>query len=198
MNSYMRVYAQLLKLFGPQQWWPVSGHFVPKEFEVCVGAILTQNTNWRNVEKALKNLVRAKMLTAEKIAGAPLPFLERLVRPSGFYRQKARRLKEFCRFAADFDGSFYRQVTREQLLGIKGVGRETADSILLYACGRPYFIIDVYTRRLFSRLKMIDGTEDYDELREMFETTLPRDAGLYKQFHALIVEHEKSLRSNKH
>lgn len=195
-----KIYNMLLKKYGKKQtgdlsfadWWPMSGKFKPKELEICVGAILTQNTNWKNVEKALENLIKAKMLSAEKIASANLSLLEELVRPSGFYKQKAKRLKEFCRFVVDFDGDFYKNVTREQLLKLNGIGRETADSILLYACSKPVFIIDAYTRRLFSQLGLITGNENYDELRKMFEERLPRDVELYKEFHALIVEHEKN------
>jgi len=195
-----RIYKMLLHKYGKRQtngkssfanWWPMSGKFVPKEFEICIGAILTQNTNWKNVEKALNNMINAKKLSAEEIASCQLTTLEKLVRPSGFYRQKAKRLKEFAKFVVHFDGDFYKDVTREQLLGINGIGRETADSILLYACNKPVFVIDAYTRRLFSRLGLITGEEDYDYLRNFFESRLPKDAGLYKEFHALIVEHEK-------
>jgi len=121
--------------------------------------------------------------------------LERLVKPSGFYRQKAKRLKSFAKFVVDFDGNFYKNVTRDELLAIKGIGRETADSILLYACSKPYFVVDAYTRRLFSRLGLIKGSEDYEKLRKMFEERLPKDAELYKEFHALVVEHEKRRKS---
>jgi endonuclease-3 related protein len=185
-----KIYKMLLKKYGHQNWWPMSGQFVPKQFEVCVGAILTQNTNWRNVEKALENLIKAKKVSAESMAKTSLPLLEKLIRPSGFYRQKARRLKEFSKFVCDFDG-FYKNVTREQLLAVKGIGRETADSILLYACNKPYFVVDAYTRRLLSEMKLISGKEDYDEIRKMFEKNLPTDVNTYKEFHALIVEHGK-------
>ena len=190
----MQVYNDLLRDIGPQKWWPISGMFRPPEFEVCVGAILTQNTSWKNVEKALQNLVGAGKTSPEPIGSCPLPALEKLVRPSGFFRQKAGRLKEFSGFIISFDGDFYKSVTREELLAIKGIGRETADSMLLYACNRPVFVVDAYTRRLFSRLGLIEGDEDYDKLRDMFEKSLPNNAGLYKEFHALIVEHEKRRR----
>lgn len=192
-RKLLSVYNELMEQLGYRKWWPTSGKFRPLQLEVCIGAILTQNTNWRNAEKALQNLIDAGATTPENIAGMPLAKLQKLIKPSGFYRQKAKRLREFCRFVAGFEGDFYKDVTREQLLGLNGIGRETADSILLYACGRPVFVIDAYTRRLFSRLKLIDGTEDYEELRDLFERSLPRDAALYKEFHALIVEHEKVL-----
>lgn len=190
----LQVYNDLLKDIGPQKWWPISGTFKPPKFEVCIGAILTQNTNWKNVEKALQNLVGARKTSPESIGSCSLPALEKLVKPSGFFRQKAKRLKEFSSFMISFDGDFYKSVTREELLTIKGIGRETADSILLYACNRPVFVVDAYTRRLFSRLGLIGGDEDYDKLREMFEKSLPNNADLYKEFHALIVEHEKRRR----
>ncbi len=193
----LTIYNRLLKKYGRQEWWPVSGRFEPPEFEVCVGAILTQNTNWRNVEKALQNLSDAKATTAEAIANMPLTKLQKMIRSSGFYKQKAKRLKNFCVFVKDFEGDFYKDMTREQLLSIKGIGKETADSILLYACSKPYFVVDAYTRRLFSRLGFIKGKEDYDVIRKMFERSLPNNVELFKEFHALIVENEKSNRKTK-
>lgn len=196
--TILALYKQLKKQHNiSSKWWPTSGKFKPREFEIVVGAFLTQNTNWRNVEKALANLIEAKKLTAKDIAETPLTTLQRLVRPSGFYRQKARRLRDFCRFIDNFDGDFYRDVTREQLLAISGVGRETADSILLYACNRTFFVIDAYTRRLLTRMKIINGKEKYDEIRELFENSLPKKVRLYKEFHALIVENEKRAKNYK-
>ncbi len=191
-----KIYKMLLKKYGRQNWWPTSGEFEPPELEICIGAILTQNTNWKNVEKALENLIDAKKLTAKSIASCPLPALERIIRPSGFYRQKAERLRDFCKFINDFEGDFYRDITREKMLAICGIGPETADSILLYACGKPYFVVDAYTRRMFSRLGLIKGDEDYETLRGFFESRLPEDVELYKEFHALIVEHEKRTSRN--
>lgn len=195
--NLLSVYKKLLKQFGHQQWWPVRHDFVPPQLEICIGAILTQNTNWRNVEEALQNLSDAKATSTDAIAKMPLAKLEKLVRPSGFYKQKSKRLKEFGKFVSAFECNFYKDVTREQLLSIKGIGRETADSILLYACSRSFFVVDAYTRRLFSRLGIIKGGEDYDELRKMFEKKLPKDVELYKEFHALIVKHEKNSRKEK-
>jgi len=197
MNRLVSVHDKLLKMHGKQNWWPMSRKFKPAELEICVGAILTQNTNWKNVEKALNNLIKAKKITAEQIASTRLPLLEKLVRPSGFYRQKAKRLKEFCTFVVNFRDDFYKDVAREQLLAINGIGKETADSILLYACNKPYFVIDEYTRRMFSRLGLITGEEDYDKARGFFEARLPKDAELYKEFHALVVEHEKRFKKTK-
>ena len=186
-----KVYNMLLKKYGKQNWWPISGRFAPKELEICVGAILKQNTNWKNVEKALDNLIKAKKLSAEDIASTRLSALEKLLRPSGTYRQKARRIKDFANFIANFDGDFYKDVTRDQLLAVKGIGRETADSILLYACNKPYFVVDTYTRRLFSQIGIIKGNEDYDEIRGLIEKNLLRDVHTYREFHALIVENGK-------
>ena len=186
----LSIYSKLLRYYGHQNWWPVRHSFKPGELEICIGAILTQNTNWRNVEAALENLAKAKKLSAQDIASSSLPALEKLIKPSGFFRQKARRLKAFCRYVANYDGNFYRDITREQLLVINGIGKETADSILLYACSKPFFVVDAYTKRVFSRLGFIDE-EGYEEIRSLFEDSLPRNAGLYKEFHALIVEHAK-------
>ncbi len=186
-----KIYKMLLKKYGRQNWWPISEKFRPPELEICIGTILTQNTNWKNVEKALENLIDAKKLTTESIASCPLPTLETIIKSSGFYKQKAERLRDFCKFINDFEGDFYRDITREKLLAIGDIGPETADSILLYACGKPYFVVDAYTRRMFSRLGLIKGDEDYEILRGFFESRLPEDVELYKEFHALIVEHEK-------
>lgn len=164
-----------------------------RKWEICIGALLTQNTNWKNVEKALANLKAAKVLAPQRIATMPLPKLQALIRPSGFYRQKAARLKALAKFALSFDSlnDFFKTATREQLLAIKGIGPETADSILLYACGKPYFIVDAYTRRTLARMKFISGKESYGGLQNMFHAALPRSVRLYKDFHALIVEHAK-------
>lgn len=193
----MRIYNKLLNEYGPQKWWPTIDK--DNKFEIIVGAILTQNTNWGNVERALDNLINARALSPEKIARMNIRKLENLVRPSGFYKQKARRLKEFSIFVTSFKSldDFLRNVTRGELLSINGIGRETADSILLYACRKPFFVIDAYTRRVFSRLKLIDGKEDYDEIRGFFEERIPRDLNIYKEYHALIVRLAKTRCKNK-
>ncbi len=172
-------------------WWPVSGRFAPKELETVVGTILTQNTNWRNVEKSIENMVKANLTDANSIATCHTKKLERIIRPAGFFTQKARRLKELCRFILDFQGDFYADVTREQLLEINGVGRETADSILLYACGKPEFVVDAYTWRIFSRYGLLGKRMRYDDIKDFFETNTKKDTMLYKELHALIVEHAK-------
>ena len=186
----MKIYGLLLRHHGPQYWWPCR---TGNKFEICIGAILTQNTNWANVEKAISNLIDAKAIGPEKISRMNSRKLQSLIKSSGFFRQKARRLKEFSRFVLTFrdTGNFLRSVTRDQLLGVKGIGRETADSILLYACGKPYFVVDTYTRRMLSSLGLVNS-EDYEGVRRLFEDNIPRDAGLYKEFHALIVKHAKT------
>lgn len=185
-------YEHMLTGMGRQEWWHMERGFSPKEFEVCVGAILTQNTNWTNVEKALHLMKEKGMTSPQKISSANLKTLEEAVRPSGFFRQKAQRLKAFSSFIDGFGGfaQFSRKVTREELLGLKGIGPETADSILLYALGRPVFVIDAYTKRIFTRLGFPEQ-KGYEEWRRLFEDSLPKDAQLYKEYHALIVEHAK-------
>jgi endonuclease-3 related protein len=185
----MDVYDGLRGHFSRQVWWTKRHFFHPREFEICVGAILTQNTNWKNVEKALENMSERKLISPESIAKADVKKLEDAVRPSGFYRQKAERLRLFSEFVmslGSFD-EFAEKVTREQLLGLKGLGPETADSILLYALGRPVFVIDAYTKRIFRRLGF-RPFNSYEDWRNFFEQNVPRDRYVYMEFHALIVE----------
>lgn len=184
-----KVYEKLLKQFGPQGWWPVERNFNPREWEICVGAILTQNTNWNNVEKALENLSNSGILTPEDVSKINTRKLETLIKSSGFYKQKAERLKEFAKFVLSFGDfeKFRKNVKRSELLEVKGIGFETCDSILLYACDRPYFVIDSYTKRFIRNLG-INTKEDYESLRVYFEKNLPRKIEIYKEFHALIVE----------
>lgn len=192
--NVMDVYKLLLKRFGNQEWWPVRYDFQPREFEICVGAILTQNTNWKNVERALSLLQKNELTAPESIARSERVKLENAVRPSGFYRQKAERLKLFSQFVMSFGSfdDFASNVSREELLSLKGLGPETADSILLYALGRRVFVIDAYTRRILKRLGFTDW-KIYDEWRRFFEAEVTDDTGLYKEFHALIVEHAKEF-----
>ncbi len=190
----MDVYEGLLGRFKRQEWWPRRHFFHPREFEVCVGAILTQNTNWKNVEKALENLSEKKLISPESIVKADLRKLEEAVRPSGFYRQKAERLRLFSGFVLGYGGfdSFAEKVTREQLLELKGLGPETADSILLYALGRPVFVIDAYTKRVFRRLGFMEF-RSYEDWRHFFELKVPKDRYVYGEYHALIVELAKKF-----
>jgi endonuclease-3 related protein len=187
--STKEVYKILLNHFGGQNWWPMKHNFRPREWEICVGAILTQNTSWINVEKALNDLSKKTIVTPQSVIEADIKELEKAVRSSGFYKQKAARLKTLAEFVLSFNKfeHFRKSVERIDLLKVNGIGRETADSILLYACGKPYFVVDAYTKRIFSRLDVIKNT-DYENVREYFEKDLPRDVDLYKEFHALIVE----------
>lgn len=178
----MRIYRVLLRKFGKQGWWPAQSRF-----EVVVGAILTQNTNWRNVEKAIANLRKAGMLDPEKISRAGKRKIEALIRPSGFYRQKAGRLKDMTKWFISADKNKPAGELRDELLSIKGVGKETADSIILYAFDKPVFVVDAYTRRMCDRHKLVRG-KGYEDYRSFFEKNLPEDVELYKEFHALIVE----------
>ncbi len=196
------IYRKLLSHFGEQNWWPMIRGFDPPEWEVCIGAVLTQNTNWGNVEKALENLRKAGMAAVIDIAEAKRQQLEKLIKPSGFYKQKAERLKLFSDFVLGFGGfrGFSRKVKRDMLLKVKGIGPETADSVLLYACNRPVFVIDAYTKRVFSRVGGIKGLENltgYEDWRRFFESRLPKDANLYREFHALIVELAKQYCKTK-
>jgi len=188
---FLSLYKKLFKKHGKQNWWPISNQFKPAELEICVGTILTQNTSWKNVEKALTNLKKQGLLTAEDIIKTDTKKLEKAIKPSGFYKQKAQRLKTLCKFILTYKGDFYKQVEREELLSLKGVGKETADSILLYACNKPFFVIDTYTRRLLSFIGLIKGDEDYDKIQKLCESKLPKDIKLYQEFHALIVEEGK-------
>lgn len=183
-------YDALHRSLGPQKWWPAE-----TPFEVIVGAILTQNTSWKNVERAIANLREAGLLDPARLARVRLPRLERLVRPSGYYRQKARKLKAFLRFLdAEFDGSLDRMFAtptaalREKLLAVHGIGPETADSILLYAGNHPVFVIDAYARRVLARHSLADARMSYDDAQTLFHQHLPREAPLFNQYHALLVE----------
>lgn len=186
-------FEALTKALGPMNWWPARS-----PFEVIVGAILTQNTAWQNVEKAIANLRRERLLTPRAIALVSPQRLARLVRPSGYFRQKARKLKAFVRFLRnEYGGSLPRMFEtptldlRERLLGVYGIGRETADSILLYAGGYSIFVVDAYTHRILGRHGLAPGKPnnkpEYEAVRAMFETNLPPDARLYNEFHALLV-----------
>jgi endonuclease-3 related protein len=187
------VYRRLAAAHGPQRWWPGDSRF-----EIMVGAVLTQNTAWTNVEKAIANLKLAHALSPEAIAGARHRQLADWLRPSGYFNIKAQRLRAFCRWLIAQGGvrRLARRPTaplRAALLGVHGIGPETADDILLYAFERPVFVIDAYTRRIFQRLGVIDGDEDYESLRQLFETRLDADVPLFNEYHALIVAHGKDI-----
>jgi len=171
------------------EWWPVRHDFEPPVLEIAVGAVLTQNTSWRNAERALARMHEKKLTTARAIAHANVRTLQSAIRPAGFYRQKAMRVKTLATFLSE---KRFMNVERDELLALNGIGHETADSVLLYALNARSFVIDAYTRRVFSRLGTIDGDETYDELKQLFERAVPKSADTYKEFHALIVEHAKA------
>jgi endonuclease-3 related protein len=184
-----RMFRLLEAALGPQHWWPGE-----TPFEVMVGAVLTQNTNWKNVEKAIANLKRRGLLTPGKLHALPAAELAELIRPAGYYNVKAKRLASLIQWLFDeFGGDLERMSRtslgdlRERLLEVKGVGRETCDSILLYAAGKPTFVVDAYTYRVLLRHSLIDESADYDEIKQLFEESLPADAGLFNEFHALLV-----------
>ena len=185
------LYRRLLRLYGAQGWWPADDRF-----EVVVGAVLTQNAAWTNVEYALGNLRAAGALDPEAIRSLPDDTLGQLVRPSGYYNVKSRRLKAVCRFLDDAGGldaleALGTDELRRAWLSVHGVGRETADDIVLYAFHRPVFVIDAYTRRVFERLGLFRGDEHYETLRGAFERALGPDVPVYQEFHGLIVRHCK-------
>ncbi|MDH5436650.1 MAG: endonuclease III domain-containing protein [Gammaproteobacteria bacterium] len=191
--SLKRIYNTLFKKHGPQYWWPGD-----TPFEIMVGSVLTQNTAWTNVEKAIHNLKQAKALSPETILATHHARLAKWLRPSGYFNIKAKRLKNYCHWYVGQGGfkSLSKLDTHElrtQLLSVNGVGPETADDIVLYAFERPVFVIDAYTRRIFSRLGVITGEESYEELRTVFESGLKSDAMLYNEYHALIVKHGKEV-----
>lgn len=187
----IELYNKFLNLFGHKNWWPSD-----TPFEVVVGAVLTQQTKWENVEKAIRNLKENELMAAEPLARADLENLEGLVRCTGFFRQKAKRLKDISTFFYENPGIFDKPVDelRDILLSMNGVGEETADSIVLYAADKPKFVIDAYTKRM-CRCMGIEG--DYGELQSLFESSIPLDVPLYKEFHALIVEYGKQFCGKK-
>lgn len=184
-NAYLQLHHQLLERYGPQHWWPADGLF-----EMAAGAILTQNTSWRNVEKVLADI--RHVLTPEWVLEQPVEALAQAIRSSGFYNRKAETLRAFSAWFRSYGCSVeaLQQVPsgrlRRELLDLHGIGFETADSILLYGLDRPYFVVDAYTRRIFSSLGLpVPGS--YEAFRRSIEEALPADVALYKEFHALIV-----------
>jgi endonuclease-3 related protein len=189
-QTCLDIYSRLYERYGPQDWWPGE-----TPFEIIVGAILTQNTNWKNVEKAIVNLKNAGGLTPEKLYGLPIDELAELIRPAGYYNIKAQRLKHFLDWLFEkYDGDLESleplalSTLREQLLAIKGIGPETADSICLYGFGKPIFVVDTYTARIFGRHGMIEAPSGYEQIQEMFHSELEYNAALFNEFHALIVQ----------
>ncbi len=217
MNIISQIYCDLLNIYGPRGWWPILGHSktssskagrvigyhpldytVPKninqQYEICVGAILTQNTAWLNVEKALLNLKKAGLLSAEGLLRADIETIKDAIRPAGYFNQKTKKLIIFSEFFASLKN---RTPSREELLNLWGVGRETADSMLLYAFNTPTFVVDVYTKRIFSNIGLLSQDQNYDSIKQFFEENLEKNPKVYQEFHALIVEHAKQYYTKK-
>ena len=188
MNPIRKLFDVLLDYYGPQHWWPCQ---TGARWEIIAGAILTQNTAWINVEKAIGNLLVADVMSPERILVTPDTELQELIRPAGFFTQKCAYLKAMAAFMLERESAFEQSTDvwalRKELLAVKGVGRETADSILLYAFNKPVFVIDAYTRRIAQRHLHLDGTLQYDTLQKKFMDALPPDVVLYNEYHALIV-----------
>ena len=198
-NSLKKAYNKLFKAFGPQRWWPGD-----TPFEVIVGAILTQNTAWKNVEKAIHNLKKAKVLQPKKMHDLSERELAKLIRPAGYFNIKAKRLKHFLNYLFDRYGGrldrMFRKRTdalRRELLSVNGIGPETADSILLYAGNHPVFVVDAYTKRIFSRHQIIKADAEYHDVQEIFMKNLPHDIKMFNEYHALIVRIGKDFCRNR-
>ncbi len=188
-DKLMNMFGLMFERFGTQHWWPGDG-----PFEVMVGAILTQNTNWSNVEKAIANLKRENLLSAGEIHAVPAERLAEYIRPAGYYNIKSVRLKNLAgmlaeQYACDIFGLFNEDIEtqRRTLLSVKGIGPETADSIILYAAKKPVFVIDAYTYRILNRHNVVDEQVTYEELQDLFMSNLLPDHELFNEFHALIV-----------
>ena len=194
-EKLLDIYQRLFDRYGPQSWWPADD-----PFEVIVGAILTQSAAWTNVEQAISNLKAANALTPTALYDLPLDRLAQLIRPSGYYNAKALKLKAFAdRLHSKYNSDLERLFTldtatlRPELLSIYGIGEETADSIILYAAGRPIFVIDAYTRRIVSRLSLAPEKDSYRNFQALFTENLPHEEGLFNEYHALLVRHGKEV-----
>lgn len=193
------IYQRLYSFFGPQNWWPAES-----SLEVCVGAILTQNASWKNVEKAIYNLKEKGLLDPKRLYQIPREELAQLIRSCGFYNVKARRLKEFVKFLVErYQGDLEKLLSqpleraREELLSIKGLGKETVDSILLYAGNHPIFVVDAYTYRILNRHYLIPEETTYEEMQALFMENLPQDPKLFNEYHALLVACGKTFCKSK-
>lgn len=189
-NKLISIYKKLYSHFGPQYWWPAKS-----SFEVMIGAILTQNTNWSNVEKAINNLHKNKLLSARRLNKLSCGKISGFITPAGYYNVKAKRIKEFLRFLFKvYKGGINKMlladtyVLRGQLLSVNGIGPETADSILLYALNRPVFVIDAYTKRMLIRHSFVNQDVSYEQAQELFMKALMPDARLFNEYHALLVK----------
>lgn len=186
----MDIYNRLYNAFGPQHWWPGE-----TPFEIMVGAILTQNTNWKNVEKAIRNLKDAGVFSPSAMLEIHPQRLASLIKSSGYFNQKTKKLKNFLRFFKAEYGFLINRIRdeetysiREKLLNVNGIGRETADSILLYALEKPIFVVDAYTYRVLSRHNIVPEDASYDEIQELFMNNLEHDVQLFNEYHALFVK----------
>ncbi|GAG63839.1 unnamed protein product [marine sediment metagenome] len=195
----LKIYNSLFDFFGPLNWWPGD-----TPFEIMVGAVLTQNTSWSNVEKAINNLKKENLLEPRKLYRTNQEKLAQLIKPSGYYNIKAQRLKNFVNiFVNDFEGSVEKMFSgdgrelRKKLLNVNGIGPETADSILLYAGKKPFFVVDAYTKRIFSRHKLISKDSTYYQIQEFFSQNLDRDVKLFNEFHAQIVMLGRTICTSK-
>lgn len=189
------IYARLLAFYGPQNWWPAESNF-----EMLVGAVLTQNTNWQNVKKTIDKIRSEGLLTFDGLYSLPVENLAQLIKSSGYYNLKARRLRNLMHMIATcYDGSLDRllacesSIARESLLGVKGIGPETADSILLYGGKHPLFVVDTYTHRIFSRHDLVPDECGYEQLQDLFMDHLDHDPDLFNEYHALIVRTAKEF-----
>jgi len=194
-NTLKKSYNKLLRAFGPQHWWPGD-----TPFEVIVGAILTQNTAWTNVEKAIHNLKKAKLLTPGKLHDLSQDEIAKYIRPAGYFNIKAKRLKHFLNYLFDNYGGNLKKMfkkrtdaLRRELLSVNGIGPETADSILLYAGNHPVFVVDAYTKRIFSRHQVVKTDADYHNIQELFMKNLPHVVKMFNEYHALIVKAGKDF-----
>ncbi len=211
------IYLELYSLYGPQGWWPLLGvrgcnptktgsiecyhpgdHSFPRDagqqYEICIGAILTQNTSWTNVEKALRGLDAMGAICPGRMLSLDIGAVKAAIRPAGYYNQKARKLREFTFRYVELGG---RTPSRRELLSVWGIGPETADSMLLYAFRVPSFVVDTYTRRILVNLGLIESGAAYDMVKMLFEENLTPDLQLYQEYHALLVEHAKNYYSKK-
>jgi len=187
-EQILEIYNHLFRHFGPQNWWPGE-----TKLEITVGAVLTQNTNWHNVEKAITNLKMAGLLSLPSLSEIPAEILAQQIKPSGYYNLKAKRLKNLISAIGQSDADLENflaadlEALRDSLLAVKGIGPETADSIILYAAEKPIFVIDAYTHRVLLRHNLIWEESDYYEMQELFMTSLPEEAEIYNEYHALLV-----------
>jgi len=198
-DALTNIYSILYRHFGPRHWWPAD-----TKFEVIIGAILTQNTAWVNVERAIENLKKEHLLSPKKLYNLDNKKLAELIRPSGYYNIKAKRVKAFLKFLFEYHNGSLKKLfannlpdLRDQLLTVNGIGPETADSIILYAAGKPTFVVDAYTKRIFSRQGLISVSATYEETKKFFADNLPRSAKLFNEYHVLIVELGKNICKTK-